>query len=613
VDAGALADRFEKVKAQLAESKWAEAEMSCSEILILGKSLAAITSASMKAGARAGDGKLPESMRTELSRLVSNEVTNRVEAVARTLPTASALDDVVQTKIQEALVTGGLIDRIESIAMSKAQAAVAAIPRFTAKDAQSAANLVVQRSLTQFLASKELSTRMRSVVEAELGKAAAEMEKSLTKSLDALLETRVASATAPLPTNESMEQAINEGLSRFVKTEPFEEKVLALATERARAEVQRAPEMMQEAAGRLARQEAAALFKTQMRSPEFVEQVKSFAAVASQEAIETVTGRLTELNNSVDARVAEKLKAVEAKLAEVSGSVEAGMGEKLKAVEAKLAEVSGSVEAGLAEKLKAVEEKSAARLTEEIARSRGELMTSKDFSDWLKDGALAALTDAGFDARLAEIEKASVNEGRIAKVAKQEAEEAALAVLDSKEFKRRIADLMDDRVIRSKIEEIGGGVTPEQLEQTADLQARNVFAEQIDSAEFAEKVKAVAGSGGAEESAKKLMARMEKIEKDALPQLVEKLVAEKATAQLGAASPEAIQARVEESVQHSLAAKINPQALQQHVMQIAQGEIAKIANTPEFKAMLDGKFKLLTDYLAQEFIPKQIRKLMGGG
>jgi len=432
-----------------------------------------------------------------------------------------------------------------------------------------------------------------------------------------------------------MEQAINEGLSRFVKTEPFEEKVLALATERARAEVRRATEMMQEAAGRLARQEAAALFKTQMRSPEFVEQVKSFAAAASQEAIETVTGRLTELNNSVDARVAEKLKAVEAKLAEVSGSVEAGMGEKLKAVEAKLAEVSdsveagmgeklkaveaklaevsGSVEAGLAEKLKAVEEKSAARLTEEIARSRGELMTSKDFSDWLKDGALAALTDAGFDARLADLEKASVNEGRIAKVAKQEAEEAALAVLDSKEFKRRIADLMDDRVIRSKIEEIGGGVTPEQLEQTADLQARNVFAEQIDSAEFAEKVKAVAGSGGAEESAKKLMARMEKIEKDALPQLVEKLVAEKATAQLGAASPEAIQARVEESVQHSLAAKINPQALQQHVMQIAQGEIAKIANTPEFKAMLDGKFKLLTDYLAQEFIPKQIRKLMGGG
>jgi len=660
LDVTALSDRFTTAKARFSEGKYAEVESLCGEILVLAKSMGAIAAATMKTSIRgAGGERLSETMRMEITRIISAEVSNRVEAVARTLPTSATIEEMIQTKIQEALVTGGLMARLEAIAAEKAQAAVAAAPHFTAKDAQAAANLVVQRALTQFLTSKELLTRIKAAVETEVSQAIEAGERRLTQATEALVNTRVASVAAGFPTSQAVEERIQTALGLFLKSGSFEERVLQLAAERAKAEVARAPDLMSEAAGRIARQEADSLLKAHTRSQEFAELVKQVARTVAAEVmaaqprltsedVEVIARRVAEESAAalagsepvrekaaaiarevVDKALADqgfdaKVKAIARAEAgalprvspeEMSKALDAKAGEldaRLKALEAKLGAGVDEKVAALAKKLDELAKSAVTKeaLAEGIAAGRRELMTSQDFAGWIKDGVLAILQEIGLGGGLEGLEKALVTQDKVEKIARHEALTAAMDVLETKEFTRRIVTLLDEKAVRTKIEQLAGGaISPEQVAETAELQARNVFAASLESDEFAEKVKAIAGGGDGKEIAKKLMERMEKIEKEALPALVEKILAEK----VGDVSADSIGAKVEEAVQKGLAGKVDPEAIKQQVVQIATGSIREIANSPEFKAMLDEKFKVMMNYLTQDVIPKQIRRLMGGG
>ncbi len=48
------------------------------------------------------------------------------------------------------------------------------------------------------------------------------------------------------------------------------------------------------------------------------------------------------------------------------------------------------------------------------------------------------------------------------------------------------------------------------------------------------------------------------------------------------------------------------------VLEVARGSVREIVNTPEFKGVLDDKFKVMMNYLTQDVIPKQIRRMTGG-
>jgi broad-specificity NMP kinase len=597
MDVTALSGRFEEAKAHFDGEQYTETESLCSEILVLAKSMGAIASASKKATRGTSSGKMSENMKLEVSRIVQSEVANRVESVVRNLPTTSAIEEIIQTKIQEALVTGGLMARLEEIASEQAQAAVSQMPRFTAKDAQAAANLVVQRALTQFLAGKELGKRVKASVEAELGAAVDLAMDRVSKETDALINTRVASQIAPLPTNETLKEEIENALSLYTKTEPFEERVLELAAERAKAEVSKAPEVMAEAAGRIARTEADALFKTKIQGPDFVEQVGELAGMAAkktlneasfitQDDVETIARKVTE--ESFGAEGFDK------KVKDLAGEV---FGERIAAVEEKI----GSVE----EKIPAVEEKvtelvntrpSKEELADEVGKVRQDIMASQDFAEWIKDGVKAILDELELGEGAAGLEKIFVSSEKVERIARHEALTAAMDLLETKEFARQVAALLDDGIVRDKIGEISGG----SLDAS---EVKNVLLKELESPDVIEKVKAATG-GDAKELSQRLIERMDRIEKEALPAIVERLLTEK----MGAVSEEAIEGKVGEMISQQL----KPEDMEAQILKVAQDNIKDIANTPGFKAMLDEKFKVMMKYLTADVIPKQIRKLMGG-
>jgi hypothetical protein len=650
VDVGALSDRFASAKAHYGDGRWSDAEMSCSEILILAKSMQAITSASMSAGASPGSKKISDAMKAEVSRLIAKEVGDRVEAVARTLPTTSSIEEIVQTKIQEALVTGGLIQRLENIAAQKAKAAVAGIPRFTAKDAQAAANLVVQRSLTQFLSSKDLGKKLKTVAETEITKALGKAEKQMAKALEAHLNTQIASVVDPLPTKKIVDEQITVAFARLVKQEVFEDRVLELASERAKAEVQNAPDLMSEAASKIAREAADSLFKTHLRSKDFTQQLKAMTRDVAAEAVgevqllsaedvEVIARRIGEesLTTLAESDVLrekmeslgkgivtqalsaggldEKVKTIAQEVAnatphvtpeqlegtvqqldgrtkELEGKLSEGLGEKVASALARLDEISSGVP-------------TKTELEERIVAARGELMTNEDFGEWIKDGVLEVVKEAGFsEERMAELEQAFLTPEKAEKVARHEALTAAMDMLETKEFTRRVIELLGDEEVREDIPGFGGG--GEDLE----LQVKNVFAEQLESSEFTDKVKEI--SGDASDVQEQLVSRLDKIEREALPALIDNVLADKLTEKLGGIDPEALEANIATKVQEALGAHLDMEALNKQILEIAQQSIGKIANTPEFKEMLDGKFKIVMNYLSKEVIPKQIRRQMGG-
>jgi hypothetical protein len=378
-----------------------------------------------------------------------------------------------------------------------------------------------------------------------------------------------------------MTKHVEEALNMFTRNETFEDRVLELAAERAKAEVQRAPDLMSEAAGRIARNEADALFKTKLQSQDFNEQVRQIVHDQAGEVLRQLSTITPEDVEVISRRIAEEMLGPLADSDQLTEKIAESVADR----------------------------PTKAEVTDEIAKLRMDLMASQDFGEWIKDGVKSILDELGLGEGVEGLEKSLVSPEKVEKIARHEALTAAMDLLETKEFTRRIVALLEDDPVKTKVEEISGGaVSPDQLEQTADLQARNVFAEQIETPEFAEKVKSVMGGDDAKDLSKRLIERMDRIEKEALPAIVERLLEEK----MGAVSGDAIAEKVGGMVQEAVAAKVDPAAMQQQIVDIAQENIKDIANTPGFKAMLDEKFKVVLNYLTKDVIPKQIKKIMGG-
>jgi hypothetical protein len=212
-------------------------------------------------------------------------------------------------------------------------------------------------------------------------------------------------------------------------------------------------------------------------------------------------------------------------------------------------------------------------------------MTNEDFGSWIKDGALEVIKEAGLGGDVKELEKKLLTKEKVERIARHEALTAGMDLLEKKEFSRRIAEVLDEKPIRKKLEGLGGG-KPADIEKVVVAQSRGVFMELLEGKHFAGKIKELAGSAGkADKTAAQLAERIGKIEKEALPALVDKV----------------------------LASKLDPKALQAQMSKIAESSISDIANSPVFKEMLEAKFKAIMTYLTQDVIPKQIRRMMGGG
>jgi hypothetical protein len=211
----------------------------------------------------------------------------------------------------------------------------------------------------------------------------------------------------------------------------------------------------------------------------------------------------------------------------------------------------------------------------------------------------------------------------VLKIFEKEVRDATHAVkelgraFEEREFARRVAATLDSRACRRKLDDMTSGVDEEAIAEAVEAKANEVIASRLEGPELAEKVNELAGAaaGGGEEIQElknRLAARMDAIEQEALPKLLAKLLDEKLEEKFGAVSAEAIGARQEELVRKAIDEKLDEEGLQQVVIQSARGSLAEVVNTTEFKAALDDKFKVMLNYLANEVIPKQIRKLTGG-
>jgi hypothetical protein len=183
-------------------------------------------------------------------------------------------------------------------------------------------------------------------------------------------------------------------------------------------------------------------------------------------------------------------------------------------------------------------------------------------------------------------------------------------LLEKKEFARSIADVLELKPIRKKLAEIAGdSVSADDVSKTVTKEAKGVFTELLDDPKFAKKLKAAAGGGDeVKEATKKLVDRVKKIE-NALPALVKKMLKDT----LGETPSGPSSKDIEEAVENAVASKIDAKALQAQVTQIAANSVKDISNSADFKAMLDGKFKVMTNYITKELLPKQIKRIMGGG
>ena len=321
------------------------------------------------------------------------------------------------------------------------------------------------------------------------------------------------------------------------------------------------------------------------------ERIRALEEKFGAELVET-TKELQERTNALEEKLSEGLaeaaRSLEERTSALEGKLSEGLGDKVASALARLDEMSSGVP-------------TREELEQKIVESRRELMTNEDFGEWLKDGMLAVIKEIGLGEGVADLEKTFVTPESAQKISRDEALGAAMDMLETSEFSRRLVELMSDEEFREEIPALGGGGGGgEELDQ----QVKNVLAEQLESDEFAGKVKDITGGG---DMKKDLVARVEKMEKEALPTLVGKMLSEK----LGGVTPEALEANIGAKIQEVLASKLDPEALNKQILEIAQGSIAQIANTTEFKAMLDGKFKMMMNYIAQDVLPKQIRRLMG--
>jgi len=210
---------------------------------------------------------------------------------------------------------------------------------------------------------------------------------------------------------------------------------------------------------------------------------------------------------------------------------------------------------------------------------------------------------------------------KIEKIARREGVQAVVQIFDSEEFAKRVNSAIGDRGAAAG--------SPGDMAETVRKEVRGALVELMESDLFNEKVGLVitqqmAGAGGApdgeaaaalaanaaDEIRQDLAARMEKVEQ-ALPEIVARVIAEKGGA---GADMSAIEEKITAVVANKvLGDKLDPALIQAEIKNQTPEVVKEIANSDEFKVLLDDKFKVILNYLKQDVIPKQVKKLLKDG
>jgi hypothetical protein len=278
-------------------------------------------------------------------------------------------------------------------------------------------------------------------------------------------------------------------------------------------------------------------------------------------------------------------------------------------------------------------------LDEQKEAESAELMSPEEVERFL-ESRKGRPTLEGLARRIAELERRLVTRGRAEEIAasaaldvlklyESEVREAVEAgkemtkVLQRREFARKVAESLPTRVCRRELEEIVADMVHFEFENALDERAKGVFASELETPRFAQKLQEIAGARREVDAASRRLAeRLDRIEREALPERLERLFNEKLREKLGDVSAETI------------AARLDGRALEQQMLQLAQSTVHEIVNTPvfrsmlddslfqaamrdvvntpQFKSMLDDKFKAMSEYLSREVIPKHVERLKSG-
>jgi enamine deaminase RidA (YjgF/YER057c/UK114 family) len=240
-------------------------------------------------------------------------------------------------------------------------------------------------------------------------------------------------------------------------------------------------------------------------------------------------------------------------------------------------------------------------------------------------------------ARVVELERKLVDKERVEAIAAgaaldvlklyekdiREAMEATREVgrtLEKRAFARKVAESLSSLVCRKAIEEPIADVVHYEFERAIEARAQDVFAAELQTPKFAKCVREISGASKDIESAsRRLGRRLDQIEQEALPKRLEKLFNEKLEQKLGDVSPEAIAQRLDTTALRRQMLSLARDTMQDLLTSgelravindsIFQAAMTNIVKMPEFKALLDEKFKIMTDYLAEEVIPKRVKRL----
>jgi hypothetical protein len=195
--------------------------------------------------------------------------------------------------------------------------------------------------------------------------------------------------------------------------------------------------------------------------------------------------------------------------------------------------------------------------------------------------------------------------------------------LEKREFARSVAESLSTGVCRKALQETVGDIVHFEFEEALETKARKVFVSQLGTPRFAEKLKQIAGaSEEIDRASQRLAARLDRIERETLPERVEMLFNQKLQDKLGDLSPEMIAEKLDGKVLEKQLMKLSGDAVRD-VMTSAElkavveeslfhAAMTNIANTPEFKALLDEKFNAMLEYISRDVIPKQVERLGGG-
>jgi hypothetical protein len=224
--------------------------------------------------------------------------------------------------------------------------------------------------------------------------------------------------------------------------------------------------------------------------------------------------------------------------------------------------------------------------------------------------------DSDLAAKLAELEKKLITREKVEEIAaaqaldvlevyktdvvraKEAAQELSKA-LEKRDFAKRVAASLDDRACTKALDKILVETFQDEVGRAIDEKMPEGVNARFEDAEFLEWLKSTLGIGEAQddasarvdEVARNLAERLDKIQDEALPGIVERLLDQK----LGA----------------KIAERLSVDDLKPTIVEVAQGAVGEIANTDAFKKVLEDKFKVMIKYLTEEILPKQIRKILG--